>query len=227
MLKNRVNSKVYIPIFSLVFAFHLTASAAPEITFQRFWDVPFGVVTSPPNPRGNHGVFSRALNNNQQLLFTKLEEGGYAPKEFTLKNKNILEAHFSQEFSESSRVKFRAYYTFDKTAQVQGYLLMEPLLIYNDESYDESSIRQMKQLPRNEALLNNISVPNSVELSVFEKKSEGFIERYIFLQAPTLTDMNHILLVDAYYPEALDSDFTRKSLIYVKQFLKEMSFLYD
>lgn len=216
-------------IFAVLIAgLQLSVFAAPQVTFERFWDdEPGGGITANPNPRGGGAAFSRELNASQIELFNEMQTAGYKPKTASHKGIHLLTGQFKMPYR-GFKVTYRYFYTLNANDLVNGYLLLEPVSVFNDESFPVSPIRQMKQLPENPAFLTGLDLPSQLNIKVYEQKTAGFVERYIFIQylEAELKQLQHILLVDAYYPEALDQKFSKDTQRYLERFVKDAAVLY-
>lgn len=109
--------------------------------------------------------------------------------------------------------------------QVYGYLLMNPLEIRNDEQYPDSAIRAMKQLPAAPGVLTGLTIPSGIQMTAYEQRHGGFVERYVFARfvLPRTGQELYTLVVEAYYPEALDQAFTKDMKGYIRGFIKDVS----
>jgi len=220
--KNSQLFKRHLLFVFLIAGFQLSVFAAPQVQFERFWDdEPGGAESSNPNPRGSNGVFKRNLNKNKSDLLD------YQFKNINHKGIPLLTDQYKEPIG-GFKITYRYFYTLNPNNQVNGYLLLEPVPVYNDENFPVSPIRLMKQLPENPTFLAGLNLPPQLDIKVYEQKSAGFVERYVFIKAPNIEfeAFRHLLLVDAYYPEALEQKFSQDTKKYLERFVQEAAVFY-
>lgn len=225
-MRNKFKPK-HLILSALICLFSQPALSAPLVEFNRFRDNDDKIAERfDPNAeqellRGHPCVVKRFLGMSQQEFQSIME--GVKWKSSQKYNYQILN-HILEEFPSDNNFS----YIFHNN-KVAGYLLMGPLYIEHDESYPVSPIRQMKQLPHKAELLAGIKIPESVQLDAYEKKHNGFIERYIFARFIMPREGSsgggevYTLLVDAYFPEVLEQTFTKDMQKYIKGFVKDVT----
>lgn len=101
-------------------------------------------------------------------------------------------------------------YIFDSD-RIVGYCMLDRLQIYRE---DAAHIWYHQVTALSPVNIVGLSVPAGMELKTYQKRENGFIERYTFIERPRLGfDGGYLppnitrtkeLFMDAYYPEALD-----------------------
>ena len=104
-----------------------------------------------------------------------------------------------------------------------GYLILDPILIEMPKT--DPSILKMKNLPeiKNGKFFDGLKKYKYMDLKVYEKEHNGFIERYVILIE---NNKEESLIAEMFYPKELDREFKPEITRSLNLFMKRLSNAY-
>ncbi|PIQ23919.1 hypothetical protein COW36_11620 [bacterium (Candidatus Blackallbacteria) CG17_big_fil_post_rev_8_21_14_2_50_48_46] len=196
-------------------------SNTPSIQFDRFkGEYLDGVNSINLNARGEEASYFSFFGfstSTQQVkeFFEYFTAEGAKLTHLSNMNLALLSGDFPPDYAENIHLD----YVISQNIVI-GYNLLEPLVVMADESKPNSVIKKIKALPlRTIPLSPTLQVPANMSLQVYEKRQAAFIERYVLVSIQTDLPVKNYLVVDAFYPEALDSTLSGYTVKFLQAFL--------
>jgi hypothetical protein len=178
-------------------------------------------------------TFYRMLNALQAEIIVSGDNYARFPDDYRYSVKNISKSHslliyehLTANWDNSSaprKVRARALYPIDKiTGRSIGYCIMEPWQFDINGPRHNLPVSDMRKLPLDTAFLDGkLEVPVGVSMTHYAQRHHGYVERYTLISYRDRDYGNlKFMLLDAFYPENLESRFEMPMQKYLQKQLK-------